>query len=232
MSDKRKKDLVGLQFGYWTVLRIDETRRDGVGRWLCKCRCGVERVVKRDSLLRATSRSCGCRQTRPLAPKARYQYIDISLSHPFAILTRARESISRPGFCCIGQHRIILFENIGTGPHKCHWCNCQVDWATSFGIKKLCVDHLDNNGRNNDPVNLVPSCHKCNCRRDSGLRVIADHVGRGKGGPYNGRAKLTQETVDEMRALAGQGVRQRDLVKRFGIKKAQVSKIVNRTSWI
>lgn len=25
-------------------------------------------------------------------------------------------------------HRLVAYEKIGSGPHKCHWCGCDVEW--------------------------------------------------------------------------------------------------------
>lgn len=89
----------------------------------------------------------------------------------------------------IPEHRILLYDKLGPGPHPCHWCGEMVDWmpgnATRHG--SLVVDHLDNDGRNNALENLVPSCHTCNVRRGMRHRMIPDDVltidnphGRGK----------------------------------------------------
>lgn len=51
------------------------------------------------------------------------------------------------------------------GPHRCRWCESLVDWAHGVDEGALVVDHLDHNRGNNDPSNLVPSCHPCNSVR-------------------------------------------------------------------
>lgn len=58
------------------------------------------------------------------------------------------------------EHRLVLFNRIGAGPHGCHWCGTQVDW--SDGLE---ADHLNNRRDDNRSANLVPSCHGCNTRR-------------------------------------------------------------------
>lgn len=65
------------------------------------------------------------------------------------------------------EHRLVLFERIGPGWHTCHWCGCPVMWAVKHyqWEAALVVDHLDDDGFNNDPSNLVPSCKPCNRRR-------------------------------------------------------------------
>lgn len=67
----------------------------------------------------------------------------------------------------VSRHRAILYEKIGPGSHPCHWCGQIVRWMpgakTSRGA--LIVDHLDRDGWNESPENLVPSCHRCNSQR-------------------------------------------------------------------
>lgn len=43
------------KFGRWTAIS-----KVGKNRWLCRCKCGVEKVVLRASLRSGGSRSCGC----------------------------------------------------------------------------------------------------------------------------------------------------------------------------
>ena len=46
----------GKRFGKWTV--IGET--EGYSNWYCECDCGTRRYVPRYTLLKGTSKSCGC----------------------------------------------------------------------------------------------------------------------------------------------------------------------------
>jgi hypothetical protein len=52
-------DLTDRKFGRWTVIRRAHTRLGKV-RWACRCECGEQRTVSATSLLRGTSKSCGC----------------------------------------------------------------------------------------------------------------------------------------------------------------------------
>ena len=55
----RKKDLTGMVFGNWTVLR--EAKLDSIKDvWVCRCACGKESVVRGGNLRGCYSRSCGC----------------------------------------------------------------------------------------------------------------------------------------------------------------------------
>lgn len=50
-----KNDLTGKIFARWTVISYD-----GKEKWLCRCVCGTENSVLSSTLIRGTSKSCGC----------------------------------------------------------------------------------------------------------------------------------------------------------------------------
>lgn len=82
-------------------------------------------------------------------------------SHPLSV-----------GVGVVGAHRAILYSLIGDGQHKCHWCDRPVQWGKGVGPGVLVVDHLDGDHRNNEPANLVPSCHTCNITRSEKSTAI------------------------------------------------------------
>lgn len=63
--------------------------------------------------------------------------------------------------------RFVLYDEIGPGPHPCHWCGKEVNWTPgkAFAPSALHVDHLDWDAANDDAGNLVPSCNSCNSHR-------------------------------------------------------------------
>jgi hypothetical protein len=76
------------------------------------------------------------------------------------------------------EHRRVLFDSIGAGPHSCHWCNRPVAWKRHKGCTRLVVDHLNDDKLDNRPENLVPSCTRCN--GDRGRRPdLLTHCERG-----------------------------------------------------
>lgn len=59
----RFKNLTGLKFGRWTVLKLGtRSEKYHAIRWLCKCDCGAEKQVLAMSLMHGVSQSCGCLQ--------------------------------------------------------------------------------------------------------------------------------------------------------------------------
>ena len=77
----------------------------------------------------------------------------------------------------VSTHRRVLYDTIGPGPHACRWCGRVVEWRKD-GLTPgaLVPDHLDGDGRNNDPSNLVPSCQPCNMRRGRSDQIQPDDV--------------------------------------------------------
>lgn len=95
-----------------------------------------------------------------------YETVTVAADHP---LRPARSTY-------VYKHRIVLWEKIGSGAHPCHHCGCTVTWSPGERTRtgSLVVDHLDDNPRNNDPGNLVPSCHPCNQTRAARKNRVRD----------------------------------------------------------
>lgn len=54
-----RKNLVGCVFERWTVIEYAGPSKN-CAKWLCRCSCGVEKVVYSNSLITGRSSSCGC----------------------------------------------------------------------------------------------------------------------------------------------------------------------------
>lgn len=70
-------------------------------------------------------------------------------------------------------HRMVLFDAIGRGPHSCHWCETEIDWAPKGDPRELQPDHINGDGSDNRIENLVPSCRRCNTTRGGQARSDA-----------------------------------------------------------
>lgn len=60
---RKRKDLNGLVFSRWTVVGTVESvviKNKSRVFWLCRCECGVEKLVLSSNLVGGRSRSCGC----------------------------------------------------------------------------------------------------------------------------------------------------------------------------
>lgn len=56
-SKECSTDIVGLQFGRWTVLKRDKSQP---GYYYCRCECGTIKSVYGSTLKIGASKSCGC----------------------------------------------------------------------------------------------------------------------------------------------------------------------------
>lgn len=57
---KYPRDLTGMRFGRLVVIEKAESVKDRTTQWKCKCDCGNEKVIRRQSLLDGKTKSCGC----------------------------------------------------------------------------------------------------------------------------------------------------------------------------
>lgn len=57
----RPLDLVGIAFGRLSVIARASNTPRGETRWLCRCACGVEKVVGGRAMRNGATTSCGCR---------------------------------------------------------------------------------------------------------------------------------------------------------------------------
>lgn len=59
-------DLIGQKFGRLTVLRFVDQTKFRHSRWLCKCDCGIEKIIVAYDLKNGHTKSCGCLQKEQL----------------------------------------------------------------------------------------------------------------------------------------------------------------------
>ncbi len=95
---------------------------------------------------------------------AAYATTMIDVTHPMADIFGRRKS-SATKRVQVYEHKLVLFNAIGIGPHPCHWCGRELHWEKGTKGAALIADHLDSNPANNDPANLVASCNGCNTIR-------------------------------------------------------------------
>lgn len=55
-------DIIGQRFTRYTIVTRGPNTPGGQARWICRCDCGAERLVRGSDLRNGKSRSCGCLQ--------------------------------------------------------------------------------------------------------------------------------------------------------------------------
>lgn len=103
-------------------------------------------------------------------------------------------------------HRLVLLAFVGPCPAGMQGC------------------HNDGDPKNN---------HISNLRWDTPAANTADQIRHGTRpfGSQRKGAKLTEESVKEIRKLVAQGFKQRDLARQYGVSDIVISFAVNRKTW-
>ena len=122
---KRRFDLTGQTFGRWTVIKDAGQDKRGHDQYLCRCACGIERVVKGPALRRGTSASCGCKRGK----STKRVTDDAVIGQKFGsweVLKMAENTKKGSRLflcrCQCGTERLVTLHNLTTGKSKS--CGC------------------------------------------------------------------------------------------------------------
>ena len=183
-----KKELIGKQFGEWTVLAFNGC--DGKNTtYLCRCSCGTERHLRKNVLIHGLSKSCGCKRGEHISvatkgkPKA-YAVERDTYGEGKTRLHIIWDGMKKRCNCLTDKH----YKWYGArGIKVCEeWSNsfqAFKSWALNYGyMDDLSIDRIDNDG-NYEPSKCRWVTHQqqmCNTRRN---RMIT----------YNGETKCVSE---------------------------------------
>lgn len=135
------KDITGQKYGRLTALKRVENDAHKHAQWLCKCDCGNEVVVLKNSLTSGRTRSCGCyyKDTRHKTHHIHGQSYTRLFSIWANMLQRC-ECQSNRAYKNYGQRGIRVCE-------EWHTFATFKEWAESNGYQDtLSIDRIDNNG--------------------------------------------------------------------------------------
>lgn len=157
---KSKNDLTGQKLGKLTVIKQaeDYIKPDGVhiARWLCKCDCGNDAIVRND-LIGKRTKSCGCLQ-KIIARKTMYnnmkKYNTYDLTGEYGI-----------GYTSKGEEFWFDLEDYEKIKDYCWWINDNGYLITGKSLrmhrlimnvsnKNIFVDHISHNTKDNRKSNL------------------------------------------------------------------------------
>ena len=207
-------DLTGQVFGRWSIVSYESA-----GRWLCRCKCGTEKIIACNQLRAGETKSCGCWKRE----KARIRMTEMRRQpHPLV--------------------RFESFYNIDQTTQCWNW-NRKKD-KNGYGIfflnggaeraHRFSYKHY----RKIDPLDLMV-CHRC----DNPSCVNPDHLflgtcqdnlrdalqkGRFAIGDLNGRSKLTPEQVKELLQSPESGA---SLAKKWGVNRSTINRIRRGEGW-
>ncbi len=123
----KHEDLTGLKFGYLTVIERAEPDNHGRARWLCRCECGKEIVVRQWALKSGGTKSCGCL----VSSRSTDYYSKIKIGQKYSYLTvigRADErgnGISRWLCRCDCGKEVVMSASSLLKENQVHSCGCK-----------------------------------------------------------------------------------------------------------
>lgn len=150
-------DLFGDLFGEWTVLKKVDSRHNS-SYYLCPCKCGVKKHVRKYHLTKGLSKSCGCLLSKSSKPK----------------LANANKVFRN----CYSDGNLSFDEFIFLSQQPCHYCGVKfsnmINRYKNPSVKNKSDFVIENgdfyyNGldRKNSDIphnreNVVPCCVTCN----------------------------------------------------------------------
>lgn len=145
--------------------------------------CGVEYERPPSQLGRFCGKTCAYAARRKERPNGRR--MRRAVGHPLASAGHL-----------VVEARAVLYEKIGPGPHRCHWCGTTVVWTRLLHVGEapdmLVADHLDADPHNDTPENLAPACVGCNATRGIKVRDDEPHRIRANGSRLRGTSRICE----------------------------------------
>lgn len=140
------KELTGMRFGLWTVLRRSESDSSGRASWLCRCDCGTVRPVIGKSLLRGVSRGCGCTRKESAASASRQANTRHGM-HGTRLYTIWHSMKGRIHCPSTNDYSRYGGRGISICPEWEDSFSAFAEWALSHGYRDdLTLDRIDPNG--------------------------------------------------------------------------------------
>lgn len=168
---RRFKDLTGEKFGRWTVLSLHEVRKS-IPRWVCRCECGVERVVVGANLQIGHSKSCGCYQSDVTAKRNATHNASYSPLYVLWAGIKARcFDPNHVGFKDYGARGITICERWLTGNNDLTGFECFRADMGERPTAKHTVERKDNNA-GYSPDNCIWETRKVQSRNQRGNHFV------------------------------------------------------------
>lgn len=163
-------DFTGHRFGRLLVIKKEKSISYGKTKkraWLCKCDCGIEKVLNTGALTSGNTKSCGCLHDElsgDIGRNSRYKLAKPDAGYTSIMNVYKRNAINRNHEFNLNfnQFKDIIISN-------CHYCGIEPSnnyFKNYYDIKYNGIDRLDNNkGYYLD--NVVPCCKICNVAKNN-----------------------------------------------------------------
>lgn len=166
-------NLTGKKFGRLTVInRSYPNERYEHAMWLCKCNCGVEKIIRGDSLSRGESKSCGCLRDD-------LNRLELGLASMRRMIISYKKDAKKRGL----EYELTEEQFKKITSQDCHYCGAKPNNISKSGRHfgdyiYNGIDRVDNNkGYTMD--NVVPCCKVCNiAKHQMTLQDFKDWVSR------------------------------------------------------
>lgn len=142
------KDETGNKYGDWIVLKCAPKYKYQSAKWICRCKCGKESIVRGSDLRNGKSKNCGCVTRNRFKNMIRKHGLDGTRINRIYWSMKER---------CYNQNHHKYSRYGGRGITMCDaWKNdfmAFYNWAIANGYKdNLTIDRINNNG-NYEPSN-------------------------------------------------------------------------------
>lgn len=160
---------VGDKLNRWTILERADSDKNWHGRWLCKCDCGIEKIVYQTHLKRGLSKSCGCYNKEVASIKAGTHRMTNTLE--FKTWQRMKDR-------CLNKNCERYPNYGGRGIKVCdRWLESFENFYEDMGPRpegRYSIDRIDNDG-NYEPSNCrwaTPKEQMNNTTRTKNVKLV------------------------------------------------------------
>jgi hypothetical protein len=134
---------VGKRFARLVVIRVLERDRHGRVQWLCRCDCGIEKVIRASHVSVGATRSCGCLRTEEVILRMKTQFLKHGMEGTpiYSVWGNMKDR-------CNNSRNRYYADYGGRGIKFCdEWKEFEpfMRWAFASGYRKgLTLDRIDN----------------------------------------------------------------------------------------
>jgi hypothetical protein len=212
-------------FNKWTVIHETPVIKNHIAFYMCRCSCGTERLVRSVYLRKNLSKSCGCL----VGETSKKRHVENRTPENFQ--KRFWQKVSKSDECwtwigskdCDGYGVMSQHVNGIAKQRKAHI----ISYELHFGEipTGICVLHKCDNPSCVNPEHLF-----------LGTQADNQHDRKNKGrqakGEANGRAKLTEQDVRDIRYLYKTvDISQTGLANKYGVSQYSISQVVLNKKW-